>query len=269
MQRQDSLSLLVIGAGGRMGQMVREVVKQAGNVRVGGLLEYAAHPEIGQRQQPEDIILEADFAQAARGCDVAISFALPQGLQQHLEAAVAENIPLVIGSTGLDVNQQEVLQQAAKKLPICWAPNMSMGVALLRKLVREAAKNLPSAMGGQGFDIEVIESHHRFKVDSPSGTAIALGQAAAEGRSIDHDEHAVYARPRIGEVRDTETIGYATLRGGGIIGDHQVQFTSLNEQISISHRALSRELFASSALRAARWLVEQPIGLYGIDDLLS
>lgn len=266
---QEMLSVLVIGAAGRMGRMVREVTETAHHARVGGLLEHAQHPGIGEVLQPENLLLEGHFSRAVQGCHVGISFALPEGLMGHLDAAMQHNLPLVIGSTGLDGAHQEALRQAGQKIPLCWAPNMSMGVALLRKLVRETAQNLPSASEGAGFDIEVVESHHRFKVDSPSGTAIALGQAAAEGRRIDHDTHAVFSRPRLGDARPADSIGYASLRGGGIIGDHQVQFTSANEQICLSHRALSRELFASSALRLAQWLVQQSVGLYGIDDLFS
>lgn len=259
------LNILVSGALGRMGQMIRTVIADDTECRIGGLLEYPAHPAVGETQQPENLILQNDFAKAVAGCDVIIDFSLPAGCVYHAELAAKFGIPMVSGTTGLSAEQQAKLKDAAQDVPLFWAANMSLGVALVRALVRQAAQNLSS----EQFDIEILEHHHRNKVDAPSGTAIALGQAAALGRGIDHEDHAVYHRPRIGEVREQGSIGYGAVRGGGIVGDHEVLFISEHEQISIGHHAMQRDLFAAGAVRAAKWLVTQQAGLYGMDDIFA
>ncbi len=259
------MKILVSGATGRMGQMIRTVLADDSECSIGGLLEYPKHPAIGQRQQPESLILQSDFTEAVAGCDVIIDFSLPVGCIHHAEMAAKLGIPFVSGTTGLSTEQQEKLKIAAQDIPLFWAANMSLGVALVRALVRQAAQTL----GAEHFDIEILERHHRNKVDAPSGTAIALGEAAAEGRGVNHETHAVYHRPRIGEAREKGTIGYAAIRGGGIVGDHEVLFLSEYEQISIGHHAMKRELFAAGAIRAAKWLATQPAGLYGMDDIFA
>ena len=259
------MNILISGATGRMGQMIRTVIAEDAHCQVGGLLEYAEHPAIGTIQQPENLPLHHDFTEAVRGCQVIIDFSLPAGCIDHAEMAAKLGIPFVSGTTGLSAPQQAQLDAAAQQIPVFWAANMSLGVALVRALVRQAAQTLAA----ENFDIEVIEQHHRNKIDAPSGTAIALGEAAAEGRGVDHTDHAVYDRPRIGETRDTGTIGYASVRGGGIVGDHEVLFLGQYEQISIGHHAMKRELFASGAVRAAKWLVQQSAGLYGMDDIFA
>ena len=259
------MKILVSGALGRMGQMIRSVIAEDTECCVGGLLEYPEHPAIGQTQQPENLILHHNFTEAVVGCHAIIDFSLPDGCIHHAEMAAQSGVPMISGTTGLSPEQHEKLKNAARNIPVFWAANMSLGVALVRALVRQAAQTLEA----QHFDIEVLEKHHRHKVDAPSGTAIALGEAAAMGREVDHETHAVYNRPRIGTAREEGTIGYAALRGGGIVGDHEVLFLSEYEQISIGHHAMKRELFAAGAVRAAKWLAEQPAGLYGMDDIFS
>ena len=257
------LPIIVAGATGRMGQMVRVAVKASDHAEVVALLEYAQHPRVGAIEQPENLPLLPDLAAVdlcGVGTPVVIDFSL--GCVTHAEAAAHLGIPMVIGTTGLDEKAQGRLAEAARRIPILRAPNMSLGAAVLRRLVTEAAARLPA-----GFDIEILESHHGAKRDSPSGTALALGQAAADGRGLDHERAALYGRPRSGRARNPDSIGYAVLRGGGVVGDHTVFLTSPFEQIQLGHRALSREVFAAGALRAAEWLADKPAGLYGIDDL--
>ena len=268
MNQQPQLSVLVPGAPGRMGQMVRAVVRASQECAVGALLAYPGHEQSDVVQQPEGLSLLADFAQASIGCDVVIDFSLPEGCAVHAAAAAAQNLPIVIGTTGIEEEHHAVFAAAARLVPVFWAPNMSLGIALLRRLVRQAAEYLPAG-GDLGFDIEILENHHRDKIDCPSGTALALGQAAALGRGVNHEAHAVYQRPRTGTVRDPEAIGYAVLRGGGVVGDHQVLFAGQYEQLSLGPPASSREVFSAGALRAAQWLVNQPPGLYGMDDFLA
>ena len=259
------MNILICGALGRMGRMIRAVVAEDSTCRIAGLLEYPEHPEIGQVQQPENLPVHDDFAKAVQGCAVIIDFSLPEGCVAHAAQAAKFGIPMVSGTTGLDTTQQEQLRIAAQEIPLFWSANMSLGVALVRSLVRQAAETL----GAEHFDIEIFEAHHRNKVDAPSGTALTLGQAAAQGRGVDHRSHAVYDRPRIGAVRQQGAIGYASVRGGDIVGDHEVQFLGQYEQIHIRHHAARRELFAAGAVRAAQWLVQQPAGLYGMDDIFA
>lgn len=200
----------------------------------------------------------------AIGCDAIIDFTLPENTAALAGFAVQQKIPLVSGTTGLSESQWEALEVAALQIPLFWASNMSIGVALAAKLVRDAAAALPA-----DYDIEVLEMHHRDKVDAPSGTALTLGRAAAKGRGIDFDAHKTLSREGSCGARERGTIGFAALRGGRVIGDHSVLFAGEHDIIEISHRSASRVIYAEGSLRAAQWLQGKSAGLYGMEDLLG
>src|SRR5229473_768022 len=241
----------ITGCGGRMGRMLAAEVLASTGLKLagGGPLGLAASADTG-----------ALFAAA----DVVIDFTTPVAAAVHAALAAKHGKAFVLGTTGLDDAQTKAVEAAAKRVPIVWAPNMSPAVTLLMGLVEEAARRL-----GEDYDIEVLEMHHHHKVDAPSGTALALGRAAAEGRGVD-------LAPRGPRVRDGHTgprkagdIGFASLRGGDVVGDHTVIFAGEGERLELTHRAQSRRLFARGALRAARWVAGKPPGLYGMKDVLG
>ena len=182
----------------------------------------------------------------------------------HLVYCRANNKAMVIGTTGLSVDQEQSLQAAAADIPILFAPNMSVGVNLCLKLLEDAARVL-----GDDVDIEITEAHHRFKKDAPSGTALKMGSVIAETLGRDLEECAVYGREGVSEERDRKTIGFSTIRAGDIVGDHTVTFASLGERVEITHKASSRMTFASGAVRGAQWIVAQENGLYSMRDVLE
>lgn len=238
------LGLALLGASGRMGQALQEVIAHSD--------ELALVACFGHRG-----VTHTDF-------DVLIDFSRPQATLAALEVCAAAGRPMVIGTTGFDAAALDRLNAAAKDIPICWSGNFSTGVALCLALVEQAARAL-----GAGFDIEVVEAHHRNKVDAPSGTALMLGQAAARGAGIDFDDHAVMTRQGHTGMRPPQAIGFSTIRGGDVVGEHSVLFLGDGERVEISHRASSRSNFARGALRAAQWLPAQPPGLYGIRHVLG
>ncbi|MBY0277629.1 4-hydroxy-tetrahydrodipicolinate reductase [Candidatus Binatia bacterium] len=195
---------------------------------------------------------------------VLIDFTAPEASLAHLRAAAERRFGVVLGTTGFTAEQQKQVEQLASKVPCMQAPNMSLGVTVLLGLVEQAARLL-----GQGFDIEISETHHRRKKDSPSGTALALARAAAAGRDANLEQWAVYGREGIVGERPTEQIGIMALRGGDVVGDHTVYFYGTGERVELSHRAQSRESFAAGALRAAAWLGGRPPGLYSMRDVLG
>jgi 4-hydroxy-tetrahydrodipicolinate reductase len=201
---------------------------------------------------------------AIRGADVLIDFTRPEPSLQYLAACEQAGVKMVIGTTGFNAEQKTHITQASKRISIVFAPNMSVGVTLLTNLVQAAAKVL-----NEGYDIEVIEAHHRHKVDAPSGTALRLGEAAAAGAGRDFDKVALYAREGITGERNPESIGFATVRGGDIVGDHTVLFAGIGERIELTHKASSRATFALGALRAAKFLADKGDGLYDMQDVLG
>lgn len=235
------MKLAIAGLSGRMGQAIA------------GLVDGDVHT-----------LIDAENSAEARDAEVLIDFSRPDYSLQMLDFALAHQIPFVSGTTGFSEAQCEQLKAAAAHIPVFWASNMSVGVALVAKLVREAASALPDS-----YDIEVLEMHHRDKVDAPSGTAITLGQAAAQGRNINFDAHKTLSREGNTGAREQGTIGFATLRGGRVIGDHSVLFAGESDIIEITHRSQSRAIYAEGALRAAVWIKDQPAGFYGMSDLLG
>ena len=195
--------------------------------------------------------------------DVFVDFSAPEALEKHIGEAVAAGKPIVIGTTGLTPEHQRMIDEAATKIAVLQAANTSLGVNLLAHLVRETAARL-----GEEWDIEIVEMHHRHKKDAPSGTALLLGRAAAEGRGVDLGAVSDHGRDGMGE-REPGHIGFAALRGGSVAGDHQVIFAGDGERIELGHRAESRAIFAAGAIRAALWLAGRPTGRYTMDDVLG
>lgn len=261
--------LVVTGATGRMGQTLCRLIHANPECTLVGATVRASSTACGQPARevlglPE---LTFDLHSDVRACaaaDAVIDFTLPEALAGNLEACIELGRPIVVGTTGLNAAHQALLDEAAQHIPVLWAPNMSVGVTLLRQLVEQAARAL-----GAGYDVEVLEMHHRHKVDAPSGTALALGEAAARGLGRDLHSHAIYGREGAEGPRDANTIGFATLRGGDVIGEHTVFLAGLGERIELGHRATSRDTFAYGAIRAAQWLQTQPLGRYDMQEMLG
>jgi 4-hydroxy-tetrahydrodipicolinate reductase len=211
----------------------------------------------------KNILVEDCLEQAVKACDVIIDFTSPDSSMQTLEVAVKAIKPLVIGTTGFSSAQKQRIDQAGKKNRCVMAPNMSIGVNVLFKVVSDMAKAL-----GDAYDVEIVEAHHKFKKDAPSGTAVRISEIVADALNRNIDEVGVYGRKGITE-RTPKEIGVHTLRAGDIVGEHRVLFGGMGENLEIFHRAQSRETFARGAIRAAKWLVNQPVGLYDMQDVLG
>ncbi len=262
-------SIGIFGANGRMGRALVTVAKEqqlslaAATVRSGSSLIGIDAGELAGCGKVE-IALEATATEAVRKAQVWIDFTMPEPMLAHLKLCVAERKAMIIGVTGLTDAQYAEIQAASKLIPIVWAPNMSVGVNLMLHLAQTAAKVM-----GNSADIEIIEAHHRFKKDSPSGTAMAIGASIARSLNRDLNEVAVYGREGMIGERPQQTIGFATVRGGDIIGDHTALFADLGERLEISHKASSRNTFAQGALRAALWLQNKQPGLYTMQQVLG
>jgi 4-hydroxy-tetrahydrodipicolinate reductase len=244
---ERELQVAIFGVSGRMGRAVVAAVEESSGAAVKGSTTSSGDP-----------------AAALRGADVAIEFALPQATAANLAACVAAKRPLVIGTTGHDDAQRAQITAAAREIAIVMAPNMSLGVNLLLKLVELTAGKLDAS-----YDIEVFEAHHRNKKDAPSGTALALGAAAASGRGVELSEVAEHARHGTGAGRARGAIGFSVFRGGDVVGDHTVTFAGAGERVELTHRASDRMAFARGAVQAARWLAGRPPGLYSMQDVLA
>jgi 4-hydroxy-tetrahydrodipicolinate reductase len=236
----------IIGSAGRMGKELAIACEEAGLVLAGGI-------DVG-----------GDPLALARQCDVLIDFSSPKALQANLDAAVAAQTPILIGTTGLAADHHAVIDAAAAKVAVLQTGNTSLGVSMLVHLVREAASRL-----GVDWDVEVVETHHRHKVDAPSGTALMLGQGAAAGRGIDLAVNSERGRDGVTGARKEGAIGFASLRGGSVIGDHMVMFATEHERLELRHVAENRALFARGAMKAAQWLAGQGAGRYSMNDMLG
>ena len=261
--------LVVTGATGRMGQTLCKLIQAEPGFTLVGATVRAHSPALGQTAaaalgMPDEAFQLQSNLHSCAAADAVIDFTLPEALPEHVAACVALGLPLVVGTTGLQAEHEALLNAAAERIPVLWAPNMSMGVALLQQLVEQAARAL-----GAGYDVEVLEMHHRHKVDAPSGTALALGAAAARGLGRDLQANAVYGREGAEGPRDANTIGFATLRGGDVIGEHTVFLAGAGERLELGHRASTRDTFAHGALRAAQWLQTQPNGRYDMRHVLG
>ena len=264
------VSVAILGASGRMGRALIDSLLRMPSLRLSAAVERPGNPLIGN---------DAGLMIGASAAGVAVSDALPDALAESavlvdftgpaatmaaLAACVEAKRPIVIGTTGFTPEQKIEIGRASQHIPVCIAANYSVGVNVALKLVELAAQTL-----GDDYDVEIVEAHHRHKVDSPSGTALAFGEAAAAGLDRDLRSNAIYGREGQIGARKKETIGFATVRGGDVVGDHTVLFLGDGERVEISHRASSRTNFASGALRAAVWLAGQPAGLYSMRDVLN
>ncbi len=260
-----TLKIGILGARGRMGDALIAAIHAAPNLTLAGGAERAGHPDIGQPlAHGLSALLSDDVAALAADCDVLIDFSSPVALQKHLDICAGAGRALVVGTTGLEAHHEAAIAKAARAIPLLHSYNTSVGVTVLSHVVETVAAKL-----GDDWDIEIVEMHHRQKVDAPSGTALLFGRAAAKGRGIDLGANSVRGRDGITGARKTGSIGFASLRGGTVAGDHMVIFASDNERIELTHRAENRGIFAQGALRAATWLATQKPGLYGMKDALE
>jgi 4-hydroxy-tetrahydrodipicolinate reductase len=263
------LRVAVAGASGRMGRMLIEAICGAGDCVLSGALDLADSPSIGQDAtaflgRTSGVHIGADLRIALSAAQVLIDFTRPEGTLAHLAMCRELGVKAVVGTTGFSAAQKAEIEAHAHHVAIVLAPNMSVGVNVVLRLIDMAAHAL-----SQGYDIEIVEAHHRHKVDAPSGTALQMGQVAAAALGRDLRQCAIYAREGVTGERDPSTIGFATIRGGDIVGDHTVLFAGTGERIEISHKASSRATYAQGSLRAARFLTGRAAGLFDMRDVLG
>jgi len=266
---KQMMKIAIAGATGRMGKMLIEAVLNSPDAQLVGSLEHTSCPQLGEDAgaflgKKTGVIISADIAQVLANAEFLIDFTRPVATMAHLAIAEKSGTKMIIGTTGLSTEQLASLKKASEKLAIVFAPNMSVGVNATFKLLEIAAKML-----NQGYDIEIIEAHHRHKVDAPSGTALKMGEVISEALGKKLDDLAVYAREGHTGERKEGSIGFATIRGGDIVGDHTVLFAGDGERIEISHKSSSRQSYAQGSLRAARFLQTQASGLYDMQDVLG
>jgi 4-hydroxy-tetrahydrodipicolinate reductase len=252
-------SIGIYGAAGRMGHAIAQAAAEAGVGVAGGTARPARAGDL-----PVGVALSIDPLALAEASDVLIDFSNPSTLSLNLEACIAARKPIVIGTTGLEAVHHALIDQAAARVPVLQTGNTALGVNLIAALVEDAARRL-----GDDWDIEIVEMHHRHKMDAPSGTALLLGEAAARGRGIVLADHKESGRDGITGARARGAIGFAALRGGSVAGEHQVIFATEGERIEIGHRSESRAIFARGAIKAAIWLLTQPPGRYDMRGVLG
>ena len=265
-----SVGIGILGANGRMGQALLEASSTDSQAHLAGAFVRAQSPLVGLpvntlvKGLSEETQALAFSALNTEQVDVLIDFTLPEGMLAHLDVALAHKTPMVIGTTGLTEQQLQRLHEAAKEIPIVFSRNYSVGINLLLDLVQTAATKL-----GDDADIEIFEGHHRHKIDAPSGTALAIGEAIAEAKGWQHDEVAVYDRSNNEQAKSQKEIGYSVLRGGDIVGEHTAYFALMGERLELTHKASSRMTFARGAVRAAKWVQNKQAGLYTMQDVLE
>ena len=263
------MKIAIAGASGKMGRMLIEAVLNTDDTVLSGALDVAGTPGIGTDAasflgKPAGVTIESDLPRALASAEILIDFTRPEGTLKHLAYCADNGIKMIIGTTGFDEAGKAAIADAARRTSIVFAPNMSVGVNVTMKLLEMAAKSF-----SEGYDIEIIEAHHRHKVDAPSGTALKMGEviAGALGRKL--DDVAVYAREGVTGERDPSSIGFATIRGGDIVGDHTVLFAGIGERVEITHKSSSRVTYVHGSLRAARFLATRKTGLYDMQDVLG
>ena len=264
-----STKIAISGVSGRMGRALLEAVAGDPDCMLGAAIDRRGSALVGQDAgaafgAASGVRVSDQPAAALEGAHALIDFTRPEATFGYLDACAATGVPLVIGTTGFDDAGRARIAAAAERIPVVFAPNMSVGVNLLMKLAELAAQ-----VREEGYDIEIIEAHHRHKVDAPSGTALGLGQAVARAIGRDLASCAVYGREGVTGERDPRTIGFATVRGGDIVGDHTLLFAGVGERVELTHKASSRATFAQGALRAAKWLQGRAPGLYDMRDVLN
>lgn len=268
-QTQKQTRVAVAGSAGRMGRMLLEAVVGDGGAVLAAALEQTGNAQVGRDAgeligAPRGVLISDNPQKALAGCDVLIDFTRPEGTLQHLAVCRELKVRMVIGTTGFDDAGKKAIADAARDIGIVFAPNMSVGVNVTLKLLEMAGK----AMGGD-HDIEIIEAHHRHKVDAPSGTALKMGEVVAGAMGKKLADCAVYSREGHTGERKPGSIGFAAIRGGDIVGDHTVLFAGAGERLEITHRSSSRTTYAQGALRAAHFLMSRPNGLYDMWDVLG
>lgn len=265
-----ALPVAIHGASGRMGRALIDALLRSPGLRLAAAVERPGAPVLGLDagtmigQSVTGVPVSDSLPAALRQAAALVDFTSPAASINALGACVGAGRPMVIGTTGFTPEQKIEIGRASQRIPVCIAANYAVGVNVALRLVEMAARAL-----GDDYDVEIVEAHHRHKVDSPSGTALAFGEAAAAGLQRDLRSNAIYGREGQIGPRKRETIGFATVRGGDVVGDHTVLFLGEGERVEISHRASSRSNFAAGALRAAEWLVGQPAGLYSMRDVLG
>jgi 4-hydroxy-tetrahydrodipicolinate reductase len=263
------VNVVIAGSSGRMGHALLEAAVNDPELKLLAALDRADCPQLGKDAgelfgAPCGVRIRADLGAALQRGSVLVDFTRPEASLAYLEACRKAGAGMVIGTTGFNAAQKEAIAAAAREIPIVFAPNMSVGINLLINLVQAAAKVL-----AEGYDIEIIEAHHRHKVDAPSGTALRLGEAAAAALGRDLAQCAVYGREGVTGERAPSTIGFATVRGGDVVGDHTVLFAGIGERVELTHKASSRATFALGALRAAKFLAGKKNGLFDMQDVLG
>ena len=263
------LQIAVAGASGRMGRMLIEAVLASDDCALAGALDIAASPALGEDAaaflgRGSGVTITSSLQAGLQNAQVLIDFTRPEGTLAHLAVCREIGVKAVIGTTGFSGAQKAEIAEHARHSAVVMAPNMSVGVNLVLRLLDTAARAL-----AEGYDIEVIEAHHRHKVDAPSGTALKMGEVLAAALGRDLKDCAVYAREGVTGERDPSSIGFATVRGGDLVGEHTVMFLGTGERIEITHKSSSRATYAQGSLRAARFLRERASGLFGMDDVLG
>ncbi|MGO2340271.1 MAG: 4-hydroxy-tetrahydrodipicolinate reductase [Psychrobacter sp.] len=267
---EQTINVGVIGAGGRMGRMLIEAVQQNPKTTLNAAIERKGSSLVGADAGEVaaigclDVQIVDDLKTVVNDIDVLIDFSLPDATEQNMQICAEHNVAMVIGTTGFNAQQEQVLATASEKIAIVYAGNYSTGVNLSLKLLGMAAKAF-----GEDADVEVIEAHHKHKIDAPSGTAYMMADAVAEARGQNLKDVAVYGREGQTGEREAGTIGIHAIRGGEIIGDHTVMFIADGEVVEITHRARARMTFAAGAVRAATWIIEQEVGQYDMQDVLG
>jgi len=263
------LRIAIAGASGRMGRTLIDAVLRDSELGLAAALEIKGNPHLGKDAgelagSPCGVKITDDVATGLAGCDVLVDFTRPEGTMSHVAACRQLGVRLVIGTTGFGDAQKKDIAAAARDIAIALSPNFSVGVNVAFRLLEVASR----ALGG-GYDVEIVEAHHRHKVDAPSGTALRMGEVVAQALGRDMKQCAIYGREGVTGERKNETIGFATVRGGDLVGEHTVMFIGGGERLEVTHRASSRSNFANGALRAARFLMSRPSGLYDMADVLG
>lgn len=265
----NALKIAVVGATGRMGRMIVEAVLKDEAFELAAAIDLPGNPLAGKCVgelvgMPCELKLGSDAEAGIARADCLIDFTRPEGTLDHLAICRRNKVATVIGTTGLDDEGKQAVAEAAREIPVVFAPNMSVGVNVVFKLLDMASRIL-----SQGYDVEIVEAHHRLKVDAPSGTALRMGEVIAGALGRDFKQCAVFGREGITGERDPSAIGFSTVRGGDIVGDHTVTYCGIGERVEIGHKAGSRMPYALGSLRAARFLAGRPNGLFDMQDVLG
>ncbi|MFZ9961865.1 MAG: 4-hydroxy-tetrahydrodipicolinate reductase [Burkholderiales bacterium] len=265
----EIINVVVAGSSGKMGRSLIRLISADANVRLAAALDHPSSPALGQDSgascgQPNGVMISGDIEGALNGADVLIDFTRPEGTMEHMKHCITSGVNMVVGTTGFSQDQKSMIEKASEKIAIVMAPNMSVGVNVVLGLLKIGARAL-----NEGYDIEVVESHHRNKVDAPSGTALKMGEVVAESLGWDLNECAIFSREGNTGVRPDSKIGFSTIRGGDIVGEHTVMFAGEGERVEISHKATDRANFSAGAIRATKFLKGKSSGLYNMSDVLG